>query len=199
MLSISNLKPERWTTTQIQDGFNKSRKLQKAKALKLHKDANVNINDYGNGPDDVNKFSNRISTEINITDAEQFNNIIYTANKGRFEDKIYTLKTRNHFDVIKSLTAFYDCPCYCHEYRKAYTRRDKHKYPSKSKKCEGKEIICKNCNKKIFGEKCFKNHVKNRSKTESEADSICESVRKCTDCERIITGKYVKIHKYGYK
>ena len=178
--------------------------------LKLHEDANVEINDHQNGLYDVNKFSNHISTEINITNAKQFKNIIYTANKGRFKDKIYILKTRNHFDVIKSLTAFYDCPYYCHERKKAYTRRDKHKCPSKclswftfikGKKCEGKEIICKNCNRKFFGEKFLRITLRTdlQCKTESKTNSVCESVRKCTDCERIITGKYVKIHKCGYK
>ena len=95
--------------TQLQDGFNKSRKFQKKQALKLHEEAQVEINDYGNNLSDIETFARHLGIEINIIDAEQFNNIIYTANKGS-EDKIYLLKRRNHFDVIKSLTAFYDTP-----------------------------------------------------------------------------------------
>ena len=157
---------------------------------------------------DINKFATYLNLEINIIDSEQFNEIIYMANKGSGE-KIYLYKTRNHFDVIKSQTAFYDCSYYCQECKKAYTRRDKHKCPSKclscftfikGNKCEGKEIICKMCNRKCYGEKCFKNHLKNRSKVENKSDDvICESVKKCTDCSRITTGKYVKSHKCGYK
>ena len=131
----------------------------------------------------------------NIIDAEQFNSIVYTANKGS-EDKIYLLKTRNHFDVIKSLTVFYDTPYYCHECKKAYTKRDKHKCPSKclscftyakDKKCDGKEIVCEKCNRKFFGKRCFKNHLKNRSKVEDKMDIVCDTVKQCLDCNRIIT------------
>ena len=147
------------------NGFNSSRKLQRDQAMKLHEEANVEINDYGNDLSDIEKFAKHLGIEINIIDAEQFNSIIYTANK----DKIYLLKNRNHFDSIKSLTAIYDTPYYCHECKKAYTKRDKHKCPSKCLscftyakdiKCEGKEITCEKCNRKFFGKRCFKNHLK---------------------------------------
>ena len=148
--AMANLHPEKWTKTHLHDGFNKSRKLQKEQAMKLHEEAHVEINDYGNDLSDIEKFAKHLGIEIYIIDAEQFNSIVHTANKGS-EDKVYLLKTRNHFDVIKSLTAFYDTPYYCHECKKAYTKRDKHKCPSKclscftytkNTKCEGKEIIC---------------------------------------------------------
>ena len=204
--AMANLHSEKWTKTQLHDGFNKSRKLQKEQAMKLHEEVHVEINDYGNDLSDIEKFAKHLGIEINIIDAEQFNSIIYTANKGS-EDKIYLLKTRNHFDVIKSLTAFYDTPYYCHECKKAYTKRDKHKCPSKclscftyekERKCDGKEIVCEKCNRKFFGKRCFKNHLKNRSKVEGKTDIVCDTVKKCNDCLRIITGKYVNFHKCGY-
>ena len=204
--AMANLHPEKWTKTQLHDGFNKSRKLQKDQSMKLHEEANVEINDYGNDLCDIEKFAKHLGIEINIIDAEQFNSIVYTANKGS-EDKVYLLKTRNHFDVIKSLTAFYDSPYYCHECKKSYTKRDKHKCPSKclscftykkDTKCEGKEIICEKCNRKFFGKRGFKNHLKNRSKVEDKTDIVCDAVKKCLDCNRIITGKYVNNHKCGY-
>ena len=204
--AMANLHSERWTKTQLHDSFNKSRKLQKEEAMKLHEEANVEINDYGNDLSDIEKFAKHLGIEINIIDAEQFNSIVYTANKGS-EDKVYLLKTRNHFNVIKSLTAFYDTPYYCHECKKAYTKRDKHKCPSKclscftymkDTKCEGKGIICEKCNRKFFSKRCFKNHLKNRSKIEGKTDIVCDAVKKCLDCNRIITGKYVNNHKCGY-
>ena len=155
---------------------------------------------------DIETFAKHLDIEINVIDAEQFNNIIYTANKCS-EDKIYLLKTKNHFDMIKSLTAFYDTPYYCHECKKAYTKRDKHKCPSKclscftyakDRKCEGNEIVCEKCNRKFFGKRCFKNHLKNRTKVEGKTDIVCNTVKKCLDCNRIITGKYVNCHKCGY-
>ena len=203
--AIANLHPEKWTKTQLQDRFNKSRKLQEKQALKLHEEAQVEINDYGNNLSDVEVFAKHLAIEINIIDAEQFNSIVYTANKVS-KDKIYLLKTRNHFDVIKSLTAFYDSPYYCHECKKAYTEKDKHKCPSKCLscftyakewKCDGKEIVCEKCNRKFFGKRCFKNHLKNRFKVEGKTDIVCDTVKKCLDCNRIITGKYVNCHKCG--
>ena len=186
------------------NGFNGSRKLQRVQALKLDEDAHMEINDYGNDLSDIETFAKYLGIEINIIDAEQFNNIIYTANKGS-NDKIYLLKTRNHFDIIKSLRAFYDTPYYCHKCKKALTERDKHKCPSrclscftytKDIKCEGNEITCSKCNRKFFGKRCFKNHLKNRSKASMKGegkqaklmDIVWDTVKKCLDCNCIITG-----------
>ena len=88
-----NLRPERWSNTQLKNGFNSSRKLQRLQAMKLHEDAHVEINDYGNDLSDIETFAKHLDIEINVIDAEQFNNIIYTANKCS-EDKIYLLKTQ---------------------------------------------------------------------------------------------------------
>ena len=178
--AMANLYPQRWSKTQLHNGFNKSRKLQRDRALKLHEEAQVEINDYGNDLSDIETFAKHLGIEINMINAEQFNSIVYTANKGS-EDKIYLLKTRNQFNVIKFLTAFYDTPYYCHECKKSYTKRDKHKCTSKClsyftyakyKKCEGNKIICEKCNRKFFGKKCFKNHLKNRSKVEGKQTSL---------------------------
>ena len=204
--AMANLHSEKWTKTQLQDGFNKLRKLQEKQALKLHEEALFKINDYGNNLSDVEVFAKHLGIEINIINAEQFNSIVYTANKGS-EDKICLLKTRNHFDVIKSLTAFYDSPYYCHECKKAYTKRDKHKCPSKclscftyakERKCDGKEIVCEKCNRKFFGKRCFKDNLKNRTKVEGKTDIVCDTVNKYLNCNRIITGKYVNCHKCGF-
>ena len=139
-----------WSKSQLNDGFNKSRKLQKDQALKLHEEANVEVNDYGNDLNDVNKFANYLNIEMNIIDSEQLNEIMYTANKG-CEDKIYLYKTRSHFDVIKSITAFYNVSYYCHEckknlYKKRYAQMSIKMfilfYFHKRKKCNGNEIIC---------------------------------------------------------
>ena len=43
VMAMANLHPEKWTKTQLQDGFSKSRNLQKKQALKLHEEAQVEI------------------------------------------------------------------------------------------------------------------------------------------------------------
>ena len=50
---MANLHPEKRTKTQLKDGFNKSRNLEKKQALKLHEEAQVEINDYGNDLSDI--------------------------------------------------------------------------------------------------------------------------------------------------
>ena len=50
--------------------LNSSRNLQKLQAMKLHEEANVEINDYGNDLSDVETFAKHIEIEINIIDAE---------------------------------------------------------------------------------------------------------------------------------
>ena len=75
------------------NGFNSSRKLQRDQAMKLHEEANVEINDYGTDLSDIEKFAKYLGIEINIIDAEQFNSIIYTAKK--------VLKTRSIYLKIE--------------------------------------------------------------------------------------------------
>ena len=204
--AYANLHPENYTTTQLKDGFNKSRKLQETQAKELHNNANVEINDYGNSLEDVNTFAKYLDIEINIIDSEQFNEIIYTANNGK-TDKSYLYKTRNHFDVIKPMTAFLDVAYYCHSCKKSYTRRDKHKCPQKclacfkyfpdGNKCEGKDVTCQRCNRVFHGKSCFKNLTSHRSKKDD--DSVCSTVAKCLKCNQIILKPYIKIHKCCHK
>ena len=63
------------------NGFNSSRKLRRDQATKLHEEAQVEINNYGNDLSDIEKFAKHLGIEINIINAEQFNSIVYTANK----------------------------------------------------------------------------------------------------------------------
>ena len=64
--AMANLHPEKWTKTQLHNGFNKSRKLQKEQAMKLHEEVHVEINDYGNDLSDIEKFAKHLGIEINI-------------------------------------------------------------------------------------------------------------------------------------
>ena len=89
--AYANLHPERWSKIQLKNGLNSSRKLQRDQAMKLHEEANIEINDYGNDLSNIETFAKHLGIEINIINAEQFNSIIYTANKGS-EDKIYLLR-----------------------------------------------------------------------------------------------------------
>ena len=110
--AYANLHSERWTVSQLKNGFNGNRKLQEIEALKLHSNADVDVTKHGNGLTDIDKFAQHLNVEINVVDSDQFNEIIYTANKGCI-DKIYLLKTKNHFDVITSMKAYKCVPYFC--------------------------------------------------------------------------------------
>ena len=75
---LCQLKTRKMVKDTNKNRFNSSRKLQ---TTKLHEDAIVEINDYGNDLSDVETFAKHIGIEINIIDAEQFNSIVHTANK----------------------------------------------------------------------------------------------------------------------
>ena len=68
--AYANLHSEKWPKTQLQDGFNGSRMLQKKQALKLHEGAQVEINDYGNNLSEIKTFAEHLGIEINIMIAE---------------------------------------------------------------------------------------------------------------------------------
>ena len=68
--AVANINKTQWTKTQLKDGFNKSRKLQKIEAEKLHKEAGVEINEFGSTLEDVKKFAEHLKIQINVVDAE---------------------------------------------------------------------------------------------------------------------------------
>ena len=202
--AVANINKDRWTTTQLKNGFNKSRKLQETEAKKLHEEAEVPISLFGSTLEDVKRFSDHLKVEINILDADRFNEIILTT--GTSYDKIYLLKNQNHYDVITSMPGFLCKDYYCHTCKKTYEQRDKHRCPAKciacfkyfpdGKKCSKPEIICDKCNRSFFGLECFEEHKRDRSEG-GEPDIVCEIVAKCLECERTITMP-LKDHICGY-
>ena len=171
--AVANINKTQWTKTQLKDGFNKSRKLQKIEAEKLHKEAGVEINEFGSTLEDVTKFANYLQIQINIVDAEYFNELILTTEKADVNSQmIYLYKNKNHFDVITSMTGFLCKSYYCHSCKKSYKKRDCHKCPDKciacfkyfkdGNKCSGEEIICQSCNRSFFGQDCFNEHKRDR-------------------------------------
>ena len=60
VIAYANLKPDGWTKAQLQDGFNRSRKLQRDQAMKLHEEAHVEFNDYGNDLCVVESFAKHL-------------------------------------------------------------------------------------------------------------------------------------------
>ena len=196
----ANLNKDKWTKSQIKNGFNDSRVLQRTEALKLHGDAGVPISDHGNTLEDVNTFAKHLGVQINVVDTDYFNEIVHTANPDS-NHIIYLHKNKNHYDVITSMPAFLSKKYYCHTCKKGYTHRDKHKCPDKCLSCfkaekhTGDNIVCDKCNRVFFGGPCYKEHLRNRSKGEKR-DVVCELMKKCLECNRDVPD--LKRHVCGY-
>ena len=192
--AYANINKSKWTKSQVKNGFNGSRKLQEEEALKLHEEAGVEINDFGSALEDINTFAKHLGIQINIVDADYFNEIIYTSEGKSTDGKIiYLCKNKNHYDVITSMPGFLGKDYYCHTCKESYTHRDKHKCPKKcmscfryDSDCRGPEITCNNCNRTFQGQKYFDEHKRNRSKGD-KPDIICNVIQKCLKCKRTIT------------
>ena len=192
----ANLEPDKWSETQLKNGFNKSRLLQKTKALELHEAAGVPVNEFGSTLEDIKTFADHLEIQISIFDGDQFNELIYTTEVDR-KQKIYLYKNKNHFDVIKSMPAFLCKDYYCHSCKVGYTRKDKHRCLAKclacyktfpeGNKCGGQEIVCQACNRSFFGQACYDEHKRVRGLVHGEADTVCRAVAKCLTCERTTT------------
>ena len=72
----ANLNKNKWTKSQIKNAFNDSRALQRTEAIKLHEDAGVHISDYGCTLEDVGTLTKHLGIQINIVDADYFNDVI---------------------------------------------------------------------------------------------------------------------------
>ena len=196
--------PSKWTKSQIKNGFKASRKLQEDEALKLHEEAGVEINDHGNTLEDVDKFAKHLGVQINIVDADYFNEIIYTTEQGSVDGKIiYIYKNKNHYDVITSMPRFLCKKYYCHTCKESYTKRNCHKCSTKclscfksDSDCNGEEITCKDCNRTFVGQECFDEHKRNRSKSKENKNIVCDLVKKCLKCKRIVED--LKEHVCGF-
>ena len=207
----ANINRTKWTKSQIKNGFNGSRKLQETEALKLHEEAGVDINEFGNTLEDVNKFAKHLGIQINIVDGDLFNEMIHTTDnkvESVESNMIYLYKNKSHFDVITSMPGLLCKAYYCHTCKKPYAHRDKHKCPTKCLACfksdggckNPKEdtIVCKDCNRTFLGQKCFDEHKRNRGtkKDTDIPDIVCNTVQKCLSCKRTVPD--LKVHKCGY-
>ena len=195
----------KWTKSQLNNGFKKSRELQEDEARKLHEEAGVGVSDHGSTLEDVDTFARHLGVQINVVDADYFNEIIYTTEQDSVDGKmIYLHKNKNHFDVITSMTGFLGKSYYCHTCKVSYKRRNCHKCPTKclscfksDSDCSGEEITCRDCNRTFVGQKCFDEHKRNRAGEKSKnANIVCDLVKKCLKCKRIVGD--LKEHVCGF-
>ena len=152
----------------------------------------MEISDHGSTLEDVATFARHLGIQINVVDADYFNEIIYTTEQDSVDGKmIYLYKNKNYFDVITSMTGFLAKSYYCHTCKVSYKQRDKHKCPTKclscfksDSGCGEEEITCRDCNRTFAGQKCFGEHKRNRAgKNSKNASIVCELVKKMPEMQ----------------
>lgn len=140
----------------------------------------------------VQIFADFVNIEINVIDSDHFVVIIFTTNKGK-TDKIYLLKEKNHFDVIKSMTAFLDVRYYCHECKKTPLTKEKQKCPSKCLSFFFSRIMSRWI--RPFHALQKMPHI---FQPKMLWQSQKQSTKKCLKCEKIISRKFVEGHLCGF-
>jgi hypothetical protein len=93
-------------------------KLQKQLSLKILQicDTPIPEQNIGLTLENIKMIEEKLSIQINIVCAENFNSIIYSGPEN--DIKIYLYKNYNHFDVINSMAAFFGSSHYCHTCKK---------------------------------------------------------------------------------
>ena len=191
--AMANLNPNNVRSkSQIKNGFNASRVLQKREALKLHEETGVPIDSNGTALDGLKIFAKHREVQINVIEGDNKNALIYTSdNKFKEGMRIYLFKSDDHYDVIKSMKGFLGRAYYCHECKTPYDTRDKHRCEFKCKacfsgivgNCEGVPQECPDCNRTFFGKECFVEHKRNRALEGAKPDIVCERVQYCRSCK----------------
>ena len=191
--AVANLNKEKWTESEIHNGFDKSRRLQRDEAWKLHEMSGVKISEDGSALEDLQKFAKTLGVQIKVFDSGKFNELIFETELK--ERTVCLLKNGNHFDVITFLPGFLGEKYFCSTCNKPYCNRDKHRCPNNclscfkwfkdGKVCSMKEenlIVCKDCDREFFGGSCFLEHKRNRSSRKEE--TVCDLIQKCLKFER---------------
>lgn len=143
--------------------------------------------------EDFEKVEKFLDVQIKIIDSENFNQVIYAGVEQPIKLCLY--KDKNHYDVINSLTGFYNRSYYCHRCDIGYNTKNRHKcktpiicplckLPSHDLTSRDKKY-CNECNRFCYNDTCLANH-----------HTVCSTVYKCTGCKKIISRE--KYHKCGF-
>lgn len=164
------------------------KKIQTKLAVKLAKDAGVEVTEDGCGILELKQFQQYLS---------EFKIVVYNyASRGRdvyFKGDVASNKILNllfykkHYNVINSLTAAFGSKYYCADCHTPFEHIGHHRCRKqcpgcgKSPPCEFmKKINCKYCGRWFRSTACYGKHLLGSSKNKS----MCASVKNCTVCNK---------------
>ena len=173
------------------------REIQRKLALQLHSQANV---PHGKcGIDEIKKFQALLQDhQIIVVSFEHMNSVIFSGPEQ--EEKICLYLHDGHFDLITSMSAFYNSTYFCFKCNKGYAHRESHKCNNACRCChkihseEGPWTHCIDCNRYFAGKTCFDMH-KNETKA---GNSTCSNMYRCKDCgQNVHRSKQKNTHRCG--
>ena len=158
--------------------------MQTRFAEELHQKSGVPLGPCG--LDEVKRFQTYLSEyQINVVSKEYMNSIIYTGPEQ--EKRIYLYMHNNHYDVITKMPGFFARKRYCHTCKKAYDHHEEHLCPNLCKCCRFPDcpvvswVYCNDCKRLFKSQLCFDRH----KQSVGDTLSICESLVKCTQCDKV--------------
>ena len=194
----------------------KGRHEQEKRAKALHAEARVP--EAPCGLEEIALFQIVLSDyQIVVVSVDQDYRITF---KGPERDKqLVLIKMEEHYDACTSLSGFFGKVYYCVECEKGFSNNDLKHHRCPGKKCfachqancpdfnqrdEGEvaHLPCHRCHRFFFGPICQTNHLLHRSEGSwadpAKKNSVCETHRKCNDCQKVLTSKEIKHHKCGW-
>lgn len=163
-------------------------RMQERKAKELMRKSGVEIGEEGSGIPELQKFQCYMKN-YDITVYEFKNNKRHKMFQGGNSDaklKIYLIHENNHFNVVSSLTALFNCNYYCEKCNVIYFHKTQHickeicqfclrKTPCKK---DDSQRYCSACSRQFPNASCFDIHLASSSK----GKSICQSLKRCNLC-----------------
>ena len=183
----------------IRDG---RRPLQRQKAIKLLRDANVVVPMGGCGFREIEKFQEyyaRREVAIVVYDKETFGSGEQPFFDGRpmlnnsnpTVINLYYDATNHHFDTILNLVGAAQSRFFCKYCNKRYHYVDQHECAFICSCCfmtpgctrESAIVKCQDCKRDFLGERCFNNHKKVGS-YKAKNKKICDLIKMCSVCHK---------------
>ena len=167
---------------------------QSQKADELYEAARVDKSRKGGLPE-IKQFQEHLQDkgyQIAVFINNTSHGLIY---KGPPNDKLLTVFLHDgHYDVIVAMPAFLRKSYFCTTCLKGYDQASKHNCIDTCSCCRSQRgckvegwVVCRDCGRCFKSAQCLENH-KVSLQTE-KGKSVCQLLRKCKDCNRLLDGR----------
>lgn len=189
--------------------------LQGQMARDLHQEACVPEGPCGEL--EIKQFQRTLSEyQIVVVSAEQGNQIIHKGPSQPEDKQLILIKVGAHYHACNSLKGFLGKSYFCLDCEKGFNEDEfSHHKCKKCYACHQYECSdfknstgqareeCQICHRCFFGPHCIQNHHHYKSQSGARADntkqnSVCDTYRRCRDCNKSLRGKEILEHKCGY-